>query len=148
MDIEQDVTKRSILPVDKSTSDAMQLAQQLLDGKITTSRFLKLTKKVVHVATVGDKLRDKFVVDEATGCWNYTGYIDQTGFGRIREGRRLISAHRVMWQDIHGAIDQRTIVKQSCGNLTCVNPDHLYTEVRGFMGNRYTTNKKTASEEL
>lgn len=68
------------------------------------------------------------------GCWEWIGSTCQ-GYGKIRRGPLLISAHRVAWQHVHGAIPDELVVMHRCDVLSppddpllsrrCVNPMHL-----------------------
>jgi hypothetical protein len=59
---------------------------------------------------------------EVEGCWIWDGMSDGEGFASFR-GRR---AHRVMYEFVHGeTLPQSDHIIQSCGNRTCINPEHL-----------------------
>ena len=49
--------------------------------------------------------------------------------GRImlsgENGRTMESAHRANYLTFVGPIPESTIIRQSCGNRLCVNPEHL-----------------------
>lgn len=61
------------------------------------------------------------------GCWEWTGSRDNQGYGRVRHGKRLLLAHRLMWsvancEEIPDGLD----ILHRCDNPPCVNPNHLY----------------------
>jgi hypothetical protein len=64
-------------------------------------------------------------------CWLFTGHINADGYGRIGEGRKLLSAHRAAWIVTHGPIPESdasqhgTVVMHVCDNPACCNPAHL-----------------------
>lgn len=71
-----------------------------------------------------DRLYEK--VDVVGDCWNFTGYINPTGYGRIGYGRSSIPAHRASWLCTHGELPEDLYILHTCDNPACINPDHLY----------------------
>ena len=67
--------------------------------------------------------------DPASGCWLWRGQISNSGYGRTMfsaaEGRGMESAHRASYLTFVGPIPDGTLVRQSCGNRLCINPEHL-----------------------
>ena len=70
-------------------------------------------------------------VDPETGCHLWTGTRSTYGYGTIDApgyravgSRRILVAHRVMWEMAHGFTDAEH-VHHKCENPPCVNPDHL-----------------------
>lgn len=57
-------------------------------------------------------------------CWWWTGTLDKNGYGRMRQGRRHIGAHRFVLASL-GADIEGKVVMHGCDEPRCVNPAHL-----------------------
>jgi hypothetical protein len=62
-------------------------------------------------------------IDASTGCWLWTGYTNNQGYGTIQfEGRKQL-VHRLaamLWLQIQGW------ALHKCDRPTCFNPEHLF----------------------
>ena len=73
-----------------------------------------------------DKLESFLRVNATTGCNEFQGALDSSGYGSIRIGDRVVGAHRVAYEVYKGAIGKNLQVLHKCNNPKCCNPEHLY----------------------
>ncbi len=64
-----------------------------------------------------------------SGCWLWARQVSNSGYGRItlsnQQGTYRESAHRASYRAFTGPLPENGMIRQSCGNRLCVNPDHL-----------------------
>lgn len=59
------------------------------------------------------------------GCWLWQGDVITKGYGRFSFGGGYESAHRLSFRLYVGPIPSGHVIRHSCDNPICVNPDHL-----------------------
>lgn len=63
-------------------------------------------------------------VGKSDGCWEWAGAVDGD-HGRFSFRQHRYCAHRVAWELTHGPLAPNKNLRHTCGNRSCVNPDHL-----------------------
>lgn len=77
-------------------------------------------------------------VDEASGCWLWTGRITSKGYGQMSVKRKTFFVHRLSYERHVGPIPPELTIDHLCCVKNCVNPEHLeavppgVNSVRGF----------------
>lgn len=62
-----------------------------------------------------------------TGCWEWQGPRDVYGYGQLIAARKHYKVHRLVYERFVGPIPQDHVVRHTCDNPPCVNPEHLLT---------------------
>ena len=77
--------------------------------------------------TTKERLLEKCVPEPNTGCWLWTEYCNEWGYGRLRVNGKKMLAHRASWETFIGPIPDGLRVCHHCDTESCINPDHLFT---------------------
>jgi hypothetical protein len=64
------------------------------------------------------------------GCWEWTAGKSRQGYGWFTEGyengkRKLMAAHRWIYREMIGPLENKCEIHHLCENRSCVNPSHL-----------------------
>lgn len=78
-----------------------------------------------HQAALLAAFADRIAVDPITGCWNWTGTLNDKGYGVLKIVGKAWRAHRYIWTVAEGRIAAGLTLDHRCRNRACVFPVHL-----------------------
>lgn len=76
--------------------------------------------------TVEDRFHAQYIPEPNSGCWLWTGPVDDSGYGRFRVNGPRMRTHRLSYELHKGPIPKGLFVCHRCDVPGCVNPDHLF----------------------
>ena len=74
--------------------------------------------------------------EDCNGCWQWTGTIDDLGYGRVRRGKRQYRAHRLSYEGFIADIPDGLVIDHLCRNRSCINPWHMDPVPQGVNASR------------
>lgn len=88
--------------------------------------------RMARRVTLHDRFLAKIKLDQSTGCWLWTGFVDKAGYARLRKGGRdepVLYAHVYAWEWKNGPVpaglELDHVRERGCIHRHCVNPAHL-----------------------
>jgi hypothetical protein len=72
------------------------------------------------------RFHTKIQVDDATGCWLWTGWCNASGYGVIKVNGCTVGTHRLAWIFYKDEIEDDMQVLHHCDTPPCCNPEHLF----------------------
>ena len=64
-------------------------------------------------------------INPATGCAEWTGILNNKGYGYVSMNNKRVLVHRFMYEQVKGLIPRIFELDHLCRNRRCANPDHL-----------------------
>jgi len=106
-----------LLPHQRETIPAKPYISVNLPGRMMNIRLQRAVTR--QVMKHGD-----------AGCWAWIGQIANSGHGRMKvkydgESPRMDSARNVCFRAYREEIPKGMMTRPTCGNLYCINPQHL-----------------------
>jgi len=106
-----------------------------LGGRITcnectkymvNSRSVEAKVKVDPRTEVEEKLTKYSEVDAKTGCWNWVGSLNGSGYGQLRMFGKTWMTHSLSYEfHYNQPISFGMVIDHLCRNPACINPAHL-----------------------
>lgn len=63
---------------------------------------------------------------DAPGCWLWIGALSSDGYGKIYHNKKLLRAHRAVYEFYRGPIPSHLDACHRCDTPSCVNPEHIF----------------------
>jgi len=76
-------------------------------------------------------LFDQIHVNLVTGCWEWTGSLNEYGYGRWYAKGTSLRAHRQAFIALRGPIEDDLVIDHLCRVRHCINPWHMEPVTRG-----------------
>lgn len=70
-------------------------------------------------------IKENIIVDQKTGCWNWNKSCNSAGYGHFTRNGKYWTTHKFAYTMVKGTIPEGNVVRHSCHNPRCCNPEHL-----------------------
>ena len=76
--------------------------------------------------TMAQRFAEHITYEPNSGCWLWTAALSSYGYAATLIAQRQLLVHRVMFEQVYGAVPAGHILCHRCNVRSCVNPDHVY----------------------
>lgn len=70
-------------------------------------------------------IKENTTVDKVTGCWNWNKSCNSAGYGQFTRNGKYWTTHKFVFTTVYGPVPIGKVVRHSCHNTRCCNPEHL-----------------------
>lgn len=70
-------------------------------------------------------IKDNVTILPETGCWVWNKSVSSAGYGQFTKNGKYWATHRYVFTTLKGEIPEGMVIRHSCHNKRCCNPDHL-----------------------
>jgi hypothetical protein len=137
-DPEQDYAKKKWMAIRALSSNLAKFDAATLEKIITeprqprklsaeTRRKMSESRRKHYPSTDAEimaRMRRKTIITPK-GCWEWQGYKSEKGYGRMYIDGKTRTMHRVAWKIANGEDPGDYLVRHTCDNSSCWNPEHL-----------------------
>lgn len=72
-----------------------------------------------------ERIKGRYLVNEITGCWEWSLFRVAAGYGRITVNKAILYAHRYSYSIHYNTDITGLVIRHKCDNPCCINPEHL-----------------------
>lgn len=85
---------------------------------------MKKRKRLTHDPYSLEGIQKSCHIELVTGCWHWQGAVNAMGYGIVSYNRKTLLVRNVAFKLAHPEITDTPVLRDTCPNRSCVNPDH------------------------